>query len=96
MLCNAIESKDSGAFVRVRNFAGADFGHVEVIDDGVGIPELDQVRIFDPFLSTRLVAGGTGLGLSIAHGILTDHGGESRVDRSPDRGTKITIVLPLA
>lgn len=40
---------------------------VEVGDTGVGIPDQDLEKIFDPFRTTRAPGIGTGLGLSLAH-----------------------------
>ena len=45
---------------------------IEVIDNGVGIPEAVIGRIFDPFFTTRLGRGGSGLGLHLAYNIVTD------------------------
>jgi signal transduction histidine kinase len=69
---------------------------IEVIDDGRGIPDRVLDRLFEPFFSTRSRQGGTGLGLSVAHGILTDHGGEIRVESILDGGTRIVMSLPIA
>jgi len=71
------------------------FYKITIRDTGVGIPEADLERIFDPFFSTK--KDGTGLGLSISYGIIQRHGGdievESRVD-GRERGTTIIIKLP--
>jgi signal transduction histidine kinase len=45
--------------------------HVAVEDDGPGIPEAIQHRIYEPFFTTK--EGGTGLGLSIVHGMVAAH-----------------------
>jgi hypothetical protein len=61
-------------------------------DTGVGIPEENLPKIFDPFFSTR--SDGTGLGLSITKNIVEQHGGRIEVESQVNEGTKIIITLP--
>jgi len=68
---------------------------VSVQDTGVGIPQLEQARIFEPFYTTKGNQGGTGLGLSVTYGIITDHGGQIEVVSQPGAGSKFTVWLPL-
>ena len=65
---------------------------LKVIDNGKGIREEDLPSIFNPFFTTK--PEGTGLGLSIVHRIVTQAGGELRVESSPGEGTVFTICLP--
>jgi signal transduction histidine kinase len=70
-----------------------------VTDSGVGIPEEDLPRIFEPFYSGRRGAasgrpGGTGLGLSVSAGIVKDHDGWIEVERRPEGGTTFRLYLP--
>ena len=62
---------------------GRDWIMVSVCDTGVGIPQSDQARIFEPFYTTKGDQGGTGLGLSVTYGIVTDHGGQIDVESEP-------------
>jgi signal transduction histidine kinase len=71
-------------------------GTFSIEDTGVGIPARDLPRIFDPFFTTKGVGEGTGLGLSVSYGIVQDHGGEIEVDSEVGRGTRFTVLLPLA
>jgi signal transduction histidine kinase len=66
---------------------------VDVADDGPGIADDLQDRIFNPFFTTK--DGGTGLGLSLTHRIVEDHGGAIDVRSTPGAGTTFRIVLPL-
>ncbi|MEQ1878321.1 MAG: ATP-binding protein, partial [Bdellovibrionia bacterium] len=65
----------------------------EVADNGIGIPEADRGRIFEPYFSTK--EEGTGLGLAIVKRIIEDHSGFVRAYANEPRGTKIVIELPV-
>ncbi len=79
----------------VRSSIFGDRVRVEMEDTGVGIPEENIDRVFDPFFTTREVGEGSGLGLSVCYGIVKEHGGEIRVESEPGRGAKFIIELPL-
>ncbi|RMH77574.1 MAG: GAF domain-containing protein [Cyanobacteria bacterium J007] len=68
--------------------------YIQIGDNGLGIAESLQSRIFDPFYTTKPVGSGTGLGLSIAHQIIKKHGGQLSCTSALDRGTTLTIALP--
>ncbi len=68
---------------------------VTIQDNGPGIPEEIQDRIFMPFFSTKSKKQGTGLGLSICHGIIKEHGGSIDLISRPGK-TVFTITLPAA
>ena len=67
---------------------------LEVRDDGRGIDEGIEARIFDPFFSTR--TEGSGLGLNVSREIVRAHNGIIRVERSEPKGTTATVFLPVA
>jgi two-component system, NtrC family, sensor kinase len=67
---------------------------IEVIDDGVGIPEEALPMIFEPFFSTKGADEGTGLGLSIARGIVEEHEGWISVASEPGHGASFSVYLP--
>jgi signal transduction histidine kinase len=67
---------------------------LEVADTGMGIPEQDRERIFEPFYSTKDTSGGTGLGLSVSVGIVKDHDGWIEIDSRPGGGTVFKVFLP--
>ena len=65
---------------------------LQVIDDGPGVPEEIQERIFNPLVSGR--EGGTGLGLSLAQTLVQYHQGVIEFESRPGR-TTFRILLPL-
>jgi two-component system, cell cycle sensor histidine kinase and response regulator CckA len=73
-----------------------DYVHIEVTDTGTGMSKEVQSKIFDPFFTTKPVGQGTGLGLAICHGIVASHGGEIRVQSEIDKGTRLSLVLPVS
>ena len=90
---NSIQAMPAGGNLVLR--ASVDGGIVvfEVQDEGVGVAEKDMEKIFDPFYTTR--PDGTGLGLSVAYRVVTQHGGQIRARRNPDRGMTFAVELPL-
>jgi two-component system NtrC family sensor kinase len=68
---------------------------VHVQDNGTGMSEAVQQKIFQPFFTTKPTGEGTGLGLSLAHDIITQgHGGTLTVSSQAGVGTEFTICLP--
>ena len=68
---------------------------IEVRDNGVGIPQKNLDKIFQPFFTTKPTGEGTGLGLSLAYDIVTKgHGGKIRVETNEGSGTAFIVELP--
>ncbi|HEY1296974.1 MAG TPA: sensor histidine kinase [Chloroflexota bacterium] len=75
----------------------ADHVDVSVTDDGPGIREQDQERIFERFYRVSSSTGaGTGLGLAIARGLVELHGGKLFVVSAPGSGSTFTVRLTRA
>jgi signal transduction histidine kinase len=68
----------------------------KISDTGRGIQPEHVDKIFDPFFTTKEVGQGTGLGLSISYGIVEKHGGQIKVESTPDHGTTFTLVFPVS
>jgi|TARA_B110000438_G_scaffold84867_1_gene84442 two-component system osmolarity sensor histidine kinase EnvZ len=70
-----------------------------VDDDGLGIPESEYQNVMKPFYRIDKSRGqnksGVGLGLSIANDIIRSHGGNISLDKSPLKGLRVKISLPL-
>jgi two-component system NtrC family sensor kinase len=75
------------------NGAMVEGAEIEVSDTGNGIEPENIEQVFTPFFSTK-ERKGTGLGLSIVQGIISDHGGNVRVESALEKGTTFTIFLP--
>ena len=96
---DAMEQSGMGATLTVRtgfNLHRRDEVRIEFEDSGVGIPQGDLPKIFEPFYTTKAPGLGTGLGLSICYGIIEDHRGRLDVESQVGSGSIFRVVLPLA
>ncbi|MEY4489164.1 MAG: hypothetical protein RIQ79_1672 [Verrucomicrobiota bacterium] len=98
LLANAVKYSPSGrpvALDAVRSGANLVF---TVRDEGIGIPEADLPRVFDPFHRCANVgdAPGSGLGLAIVQRAVNLHGGTLALESRVGAGTTITVTLPAA
>jgi signal transduction histidine kinase len=96
LLSNALKFTGQGGHVDVSARGHAGGVLVSVHDDGVGIAEADQARIFEQFqqVGTAHLQEGTGLGLAISRRFIELHGGTLRVDSEPGNGSTFTFTLP--
>jgi two-component system sensor histidine kinase SenX3 len=93
-------AKYSGTSREVRVVARADGQvRVSVADDGIGIPESEQARIFERFYRVPGAAAetaGAGLGLALVRHFAEAHGGAVTVHSRPGSGSTFSVSLPLA
>lgn len=66
---------------------------LSVTDNGIGVPDSDKPKLFEPYFSTK--KGGTGLGLAIVGSIVADHNGFVRVRDNKPFGVSVVVQLPL-
>jgi two-component system, cell cycle sensor histidine kinase and response regulator CckA len=73
-----------------------DHVRISIRDEGVGIPEENMSKIFDPYFTTKGMGSqkGVGLGLAICYSIVKNHNGYIMVDSVPGKGTTFQIYLP--
>src|SRR5439155_23125174 len=65
---------------------------IAICDEGVGIPQENLAKIFDPYFTTKAEA--SGLGLAACYSIVRSHGGYLSVESKPGAGTAAYIHLP--
>jgi len=98
-LCrNAVEHTPEGTPVSLGSeMVGEHHYAIWVQDQGPGIASVDQQRIFDRFArgtDGRRTGEGAGLGLAIVQAIVRAHGGRVRLDSTPGKGSRFTLILP--
>jgi two-component system cell cycle sensor histidine kinase/response regulator CckA len=104
LVINAVQAMPGGGTVRIRGanviigqgemayVEPGPYVRIEVADTGVGIPEKNLKRVFDPYFTTREI--GTGLGLTTSYHIMKSHGGNLFVESEPGAGTTVSLYFP--
>jgi PAS domain S-box-containing protein len=104
MLINANQAMPNGGVVTVsacnvevnaydgQKLPPGKYVSITISDEGIGIPEDQLSRIFDPYFTTKPT--GNGLGLATSYSIIRNHGGHIEVESAVDQGTVFTIYLP--
>ncbi len=99
LLSNACKYTSTGGSVRLRLVPHPGWAVIQVIDTGIGIPEVDLPYIFDRFYrvdtARSLDSGGSGLGLAIAQQIVQAHSGHLHVKSVVGQGSTFQVELPL-
>jgi PAS domain S-box-containing protein len=93
MIVNAVDAMPKGGRLLITCRRVEDRLQLHFSDNGMGMLEDVQQKIFEPFFSTK-GAHGTGLGLSVSYSIIERHAGLISVISEPGRGTNFTIDLP--
>jgi signal transduction histidine kinase len=95
LLLNAAQATSEGGHITVSaNPSSGEAVQIHVSDTGSGIPADVLPHVFEPFFTTKR-GKGTGLGLSISQAYIRSHSGEIQIESAPQRGTTVTITLPL-
>ncbi|MBN2796659.1 MAG: PAS domain S-box protein [Clostridia bacterium] len=68
---------------------------IDFSDNGIGMPEAQVHKIFEPFFTSKRGQGGTGLGLSVVYNLITGMNGTIKCESRPDQGTRFIIKIPL-
>lgn len=97
LLSNAIDASPAQGEIKLEVNAGESQVEVSVVDQGPGIPEEAETRIFTPFFTTKEVGKGTGLGLAISKNIVEQIGGAIHFNNEePPWGARFTVRIPRA
>ncbi len=97
LVSNAIQYSREGGHIRLSAAREGDWVALTVEDDGLGIPEEDQDRVFGKFERANPGArqSGAGLGLALVKSFVELHGGRVTISSRKDEGARITCYLPI-
>ncbi|MGL5941938.1 MAG: sensor histidine kinase [Waterburya sp.] len=95
LLSNAIKYSPNGSKIEFEILGEKEQVIIEIKDQGIGISEVDQPQIFEPFFRGSNVDSlpGNGLGLSIVKNLVQIHGGKIEVESKVGIGTKFSLTL---
>jgi len=94
LLLNASQALDEGGTIAVRTWAGDGHVHVEVADDGHGIPPEKLAHLFEPGFTTRKGIVRMRTGLYASYNIVRNHRGTLTVDSTPGKGSTFLVRIP--
>ncbi|MFT7230588.1 MAG: signal transduction histidine kinase, partial [Bacteroidia bacterium] len=97
IISNAIKYKDNSkenAFIAINVDCSIDFATISIEDNGIGIDEKNQGRIFDMFYRATNLSTGSGLGLYITKDAIEKINGTMKIESELTHGTKFSITIP--
>jgi signal transduction histidine kinase len=98
LISNAIKFTSAGGSVMVSVTAAGGFPHLEITDNGIGIPHEELGQLYSRFYrasnAVRRAIPGNGLGLLIARAIVEGHGGTISLRSIEGEGTRVLVTLP--
>ncbi len=92
LFLNSIQAMNEGGSMIVSIYEKTASLYCTVKDTGCGLDSLSQLKVFDPYFTTK--PEGTGLGLAMSAKIIEEHGGSISLKSEQGVGTTVTIVLP--
>jgi NtrC-family two-component system sensor histidine kinase KinB len=92
---NAVRHTPRGGRIELGARRRGECVDVWVGDTGEGIAHADRARVFEPFVQAGKKPGGVGLGLAMCREIVSQHGGQLRLDSTPGQGACFTLSLPV-
>lgn len=93
LMKNALQAMPDGGMLAIELVTVRSSAIITIRDSGIGIPEENLEKIFDPFWTSK--AKGTGLGLALCKKIAEEHGGTVTVESVVGVGTTFTVTLAL-
>jgi two-component system NtrC family sensor kinase len=94
LISNAIDAINNDGLIEVKSWLINSYIAVSITDDGRGIPEDQQKKVFDPFFTSKETGKGTGLGLSVTYDIIEKMGGAITLESEVGKGTTFTLKIP--
>jgi signal transduction histidine kinase len=95
LIVNAVQAISDNGNIYIRTWNDENNVYISVKDDGCGISEENQARIFDNGFTTKGSSLGMGLGLSISRSIMEKHDGSITVNSKQGEGAEFVISIPL-
>ena len=93
LLKNAISAMPEGGKLRVQTLHTGNEVALKISDTGVGIPEENMDKIFEPYFTTKDF--GSGLGLTLVYKIVKEHLGDIEINSKVGEGTTISLSFPI-
>ncbi len=94
LILNAVQAMPEGGILKIETSPDEKkYLEIRISDNGCGIKEKDQDRVFEPFYTTK--ENGTGLGMAIVNRIVESHMGKIRIKSKPGKGTDCIVLLPI-
>ncbi|MDL1984155.1 MAG: ATP-binding protein [Deltaproteobacteria bacterium] len=96
MISNAVQAMPEGDKLKIETSEvfndTKEYLEIRISDNGCGIEEKNQDKVFEPFYTTK--KNGTGLGLAIVNRIVESHMGKIKIKSKPGKGTDCIVLLP--
>jgi len=100
ILDNAAKFSGEEKNIDLEVLRGKETVEISVTDQGIGIPENEQRKIFEKFFRGKQASSvsptGTGLGLTLVKHIMTAHGGDVAIRSTPGKGSRVSLILPIS
>lgn len=94
LLLNAIDALKNDGTITITTKQRSDTVQIDISDTGQGMVDEVKRRVFEPFFTTRAEVG-RGLGMSVVYSSINRWGGRILLDSTPNKGTTISIYLPI-
>ena len=92
LFLNSLQAMEQGGRLTIRTHVVAGEVVCRVEDTGVGLDEVNQTKVFDPYFTTK--PDGTGLGLSMSAKIVEEHGGTIEFQSEKGKGAVVIVRFP--
>jgi PAS domain S-box-containing protein len=96
VVCMGTGAMDQTLFFAQRCDFDGTYAWISISDEGHGMDEPTLERIFEPYFTTREFGSSAGFGMTRVFGIIRQHGGAIGIRSLPNKGTTVTLYLPLA